>query len=38
VKNSEPEVASQRLLLFTTARTVLGEGMSILGLQPLNEM
>ncbi|KAJ3663111.1 hypothetical protein Zmor_007420 [Zophobas morio] len=38
VKSADPEVASQRLLLFSTARRVLGEGMKILGLQPLNEM
>ncbi|RZC38076.1 arginine--tRNA ligase, mitochondrial, partial [Asbolus verrucosus] len=30
VKRSEPDVASQRLLLFHRAKAVLGEGMSIL--------
>ncbi|XP_015833637.2 probable arginine--tRNA ligase, mitochondrial [Tribolium castaneum] len=38
VKNTDPEIASQRLLLFITARQVLGKGMSILGLHPLDEM
>lgn len=38
VKDQEPEVASQRLLIFTTARQVLEQGMKILGLQPLIKM
>ncbi|KAJ8948768.1 hypothetical protein NQ318_017937 [Aromia moschata] len=38
VKGSSPDVASQRLLLFNTAREVLKNGMSILGLHPLTEM
>ncbi|GJQ67947.1 hypothetical protein Trydic_g16704 [Trypoxylus dichotomus] len=38
VKNQEPELASQRLLLFNTSRSILNEGMIILGLKPLNEM
>lgn len=38
VKNQEPELASQRLLLFNTSREILNQGMIILGLQPLNEM
>ncbi|KAJ8969182.1 hypothetical protein NQ314_001885 [Rhamnusium bicolor] len=38
IKGMSPEVASQRLLLFVTARNVLKNGMSILGITPLNEM
>lgn len=38
VKGSAPDVSSQRLLLFNTAREVLKNGMEILGLHPLNEM
>ncbi|XP_060534735.1 probable arginine--tRNA ligase, mitochondrial [Cylas formicarius] len=38
VKGAEPEVASQRLLLFDTARKVLASGMEILGLIPLEKM
>ncbi|KAG5899490.1 hypothetical protein JTB14_015201 [Gonioctena quinquepunctata] len=38
VKGMSPDVASQRLLLFNTAREILKNGMIILGLQPLNEM
>lgn len=38
VRGSDPEVAAQRLLLFNTARLVLGSGMSILGLKPLKKM
>lgn len=38
VKNQEPELASQRLLLFNTSRDILKQGMTILGLKPLNEM
>ncbi|XP_018570561.1 probable arginine--tRNA ligase, mitochondrial [Anoplophora glabripennis] len=38
VKGMGSDVASQRLLLFNTAREVLKNGMIILGLQPLDEM
>jgi len=38
VKGSDPDIGCQRLLLFQTAQRILGEGMSILGLQPLTEM
>lgn len=38
VKDQEPELASQRLLLFSSARDVLGQGMKILGLKPLTKM
>nr|AHF48760.1 mitochondrial arginyl-tRNA synthetase [Caryedes brasiliensis] len=38
VKGMSPDVASQRLLLFNTAREVLKNGMEILGLQPLQAM
>lgn len=38
VKDEDPDVASQRLMLFMTAKQVLKEGMTVLGLQPLNEM
>ncbi|XP_072384309.1 probable arginine--tRNA ligase, mitochondrial [Diabrotica undecimpunctata] len=38
VKGMDPDVASQRLLLFKTARELLGNGMTILGLQPLKQM
>uniref|UniRef100_A0AAR5PNI2 Probable arginine--tRNA ligase, mitochondrial n=1 Tax=Dendroctonus ponderosae TaxID=77166 RepID=A0AAR5PNI2_DENPD len=38
VKGMDPEVASQRLLLFNTAREVLKNGMTILGLTPLKKM
>uniref|UniRef100_A0A1Y1KMU0 Probable arginine--tRNA ligase, mitochondrial n=1 Tax=Photinus pyralis TaxID=7054 RepID=A0A1Y1KMU0_PHOPY len=38
VKDQEPELASQRLLLFSSARDVLGQGMQILGLKPLTKM
>lgn len=38
VKGMSEEVASQRLLIFNTARKVLHNGMVILGLQPLREM
>ncbi|XP_057660685.1 probable arginine--tRNA ligase, mitochondrial [Diorhabda carinulata] len=38
VKGQSVEIASQRLLLFKTAREVLGNGMTILGLRPLKKM
>ncbi|XP_022911405.1 probable arginine--tRNA ligase, mitochondrial [Onthophagus taurus] len=38
VKNQTPEIAAQRLLLFNTSRTILRQGMLILGLKPLTEM
>lgn len=38
VKDENPDLASQRLLLFMIAKDVLREGMTILGIQPLNEM
>ncbi|KAJ8925105.1 hypothetical protein NQ315_001286 [Exocentrus adspersus] len=38
IKGTDPDVASQRLLLFITAREVLRNGMSILGLRPLDQM
>lgn len=38
IKGQEPELASQRLLLFSSARDVLGQGMRILGLKPLTKM
>lgn len=38
IKGLSPDVASQRLLLFNTAREVLKNGMSILGLKPLIQM
>ncbi|XP_050300927.1 probable arginine--tRNA ligase, mitochondrial [Anthonomus grandis grandis] len=38
IKGADPNVASQRLLLFNTAREVLKNGMMILGLKPLTKM
>ncbi|CAH0545875.1 unnamed protein product [Brassicogethes aeneus] len=38
IKGANPDIASQRLLLFNTSREVLKNGMNILGLQPLNQM
>nr|XP_012215145.1 PREDICTED: probable arginine--tRNA ligase, mitochondrial [Linepithema humile] len=38
VKNESSDVASQRLLLFHTARNILAQGMKLLGLIPLEEM
>lgn len=38
VKSSSSHLASQRLLVFNSCRTVLNEGMSILGLRPLERM
>ncbi|XP_044734606.1 probable arginine--tRNA ligase, mitochondrial isoform X2 [Chrysoperla carnea] len=38
VKNEQPSIASQRLLLFYISKHVLYDGMVILGLKPLNEM
>lgn len=38
VKGMPDDVAAQRLLLFNTARQVLKNGMTILGLQPLTKM
>lgn len=38
VKNADPHVAAQRLLLFNTSRRVLKHGLEVLGLKVLNEM
>ncbi|XP_068086074.1 probable arginine--tRNA ligase, mitochondrial [Anabrus simplex] len=38
VKHEESHIASQRLMLFHSARLVLNQGMRILGLRPLQEM
>lgn len=38
VKDEDPDIAAQRLKLFVSAKDVLREGMTILGLKPLNEM
>jgi arginyl-tRNA synthetase len=38
VKDSPPEVALPRALLFRTARTTLGDGLRLLGLTPLERM
>ena len=38
VKDSPEEIAALRLALFQVAKNVLGFGMSILGLKPLNKM
>nr|CAD7266546.1 unnamed protein product [Timema shepardi] len=38
IKDQDPHIASQRLLLFHSSRRVLQQGMNILGLKPLNEM
>ncbi|XP_018325426.1 probable arginine--tRNA ligase, mitochondrial [Agrilus planipennis] len=38
VKNEDPVVASQRLMVFLKAKEVLNKGMKVLGLQPLQEM
>ena len=38
VKDSPEEIAALRLALFQVAKNVLGFGMSILGLKPLNRM
>lgn len=38
VKGTEGDAASQRLLLFNSARAVLKDGMTILGLKPLTKM
>ena len=33
-----PEVARARLLLFSCAKQVLGEGMEVLGIKPLDQV
>lgn len=38
VKNVEPDLAAQRLLVFYSARQVVKRGLEILGVQPLFEM
>ncbi|XP_044749483.1 probable arginine--tRNA ligase, mitochondrial isoform X2 [Coccinella septempunctata] len=38
IKGVDPDVGSQRLLLFVKAREVLHAGMSIVGLKPLTKM
>ncbi|CAB3372091.1 Hypothetical predicted protein [Cloeon dipterum] len=38
VKGQPPEIASQRMLLFTAAKIVLSEGLEILGIEPLEKM
>ncbi|CAG9090542.1 unnamed protein product [Plutella xylostella] len=38
VKNVSPELASQRLVVFHTARLVVKSGLEILGVKPLQEM
>ncbi|XP_017775115.1 PREDICTED: probable arginine--tRNA ligase, mitochondrial [Nicrophorus vespilloides] len=38
VKDQDLTLASQRLFVFNSARHVLGQGMTILGLHPLKEM
>lgn len=38
IKDQPAELANQRLLLTHTARKVLGHGMSLLGITPLEEM
>ncbi|EDR29997.1 arginyl-tRNA synthetase, putative [Entamoeba dispar SAW760] len=38
VKGSEPEIAKARLFLFYCARIVLGNGLRLLGLEPLEKM
>lgn len=39
IKNhSRSDVQEQRMLLFVVAKSILKQGMQILGLQPLTEM
>ncbi|KAI8393331.1 arginyl-tRNA synthetase [Radiomyces spectabilis] len=38
VKGSEPSVAEARMLLFWAARTTLHNGLSLLGIRPLEQM
>lgn len=38
IKDQDPELGGQRLLLFNTSREILRQGMIILGLKPLSEM
>lgn len=38
VKNVDADLASQRLLVFYTARLVVKSGLEILGVKPLHEM
>ncbi|XP_060608990.2 probable arginine--tRNA ligase, mitochondrial [Anolis sagrei] len=38
VKGSVPELAEARLCLFQAVRTVLGSGMKLLGITPVNKM
>lgn len=38
VKGQPPELAAQRMLLFTVSKDILRQGMEILGLQPLKKM
>lgn len=38
VKGADPEVAKARLLLFSAAKTTLGNGLKLLGIDPLSRM
>ena len=38
VKNGSKDLGNQRLLLFHTAKIILGQGMKLLGLTPLEKM
>jgi arginyl-tRNA synthetase len=38
VKDQPSDVASQRLMMFSAAKNVLGAGMRILGVEPLQKM
>ncbi|CAI4222457.1 unnamed protein product [Auanema sp. JU1783] len=38
VKDQPTEIAVPRLFLFSTARAVLGEGMKLLGIEPVDKM
>ena len=38
VKNMNPELAASRMLLFWAAKTTLSNGLSLLGLRPIERM
>lgn len=38
VKDEDPHIAAQRLLMFMKAKKIINTGMRILGLKPLNQM
>lgn len=38
VKGADPDIAQARLLLFWAAKTTLGNGLRLVGINPLNRM